>query len=196
MSATISSLDIFQKWLKAETYVTDFRPVELQEMIKIGCTIYDRDLKPLRKLPLDDIFVNDHDQDNIGQLAIETLIEGNSVLIFCASKDWCERLCLYLAHLIHNLQKSNRPEAAILNRIISKQLIDEVKNQLKNNCTGLDTDMEKYITYGCVYHHSGKKNQKNLNISRYYTLHIRRRIGLNSSPFDCEKNRITFKSTV
>lgn len=154
LSATLTDIEVIQQWLKAESYLTNFRPVELLEMIKIGRTVYDKNLKPLRELPFDDLFVND--LDNIGQLVIETLKDGFSVLIFCSSKDGCERLCLSLAKLIHNVLKSKRPESEQLKNAMSQESINEIKTQLRCCFTGLDSAMDKIITYGCFFHHSGK----------------------------------------
>lgn len=155
MSATLSNLDILKDWLQAESYHTDYRPVELQEMIKIGRNIYDKNMKLLRELPVkNDLFINDH--DNITQLVIETIADNFSILIFCASKDWCEKLSLNLAQSIHNiLKKDTLTESQALKNNLNQKLIDELKAQFKHCVAGLDTTLEKILSYGCAYHHSG-----------------------------------------
>jgi POLQ-like helicase len=45
LSATLGSIEKLQKFLKAEIFSTNFRPVELIENIKIGDTIYRYDNK-------------------------------------------------------------------------------------------------------------------------------------------------------
>ena len=64
MSATLPNLDLLAKWLKADLYKTDFRPVPLSEHIKINDEIFDskfkwvRNLNPLVKIPgdCDDVY--------------------------------------------------------------------------------------------------------------------------------------------
>ena len=45
MSATLPTL---AEWLDAVLYSTHFRPVPLQEMVKIGSTLYDTDFKKIQ----------------------------------------------------------------------------------------------------------------------------------------------------
>lgn len=45
MSATIGNLEEISKFLNAETYTGDFRPVELTEFVKCGESIYRVDWK-------------------------------------------------------------------------------------------------------------------------------------------------------
>ena len=39
MSATLPNLDMLAKWLSADLYCTDYRPVPLTEMIKVKCRL-------------------------------------------------------------------------------------------------------------------------------------------------------------
>lgn len=43
MSATLPNIDVLARWLDAELYVTDYRPVPLKEYIKCGDTIESMD---------------------------------------------------------------------------------------------------------------------------------------------------------
>lgn len=52
--------------------------------------IYDRDLQIIRELPVVPEIRNDI--ENIIQLCIETIEGGHSILIFCPTKNWCEKL--------------------------------------------------------------------------------------------------------
>lgn len=49
MSATLPNLSLLADWLGAELYQTDYRPVPLQEHLKVGCDIYDKTLAVVRQ---------------------------------------------------------------------------------------------------------------------------------------------------
>ncbi|KAH3724334.1 hypothetical protein DPMN_050150 [Dreissena polymorpha] len=50
MSATLPNLDLLARWLHADLYRTDFRPVPLAECVKIGNQVFDSEMKPLREV--------------------------------------------------------------------------------------------------------------------------------------------------
>uniref|UniRef100_A0A1A9VS42 DNA polymerase theta n=1 Tax=Glossina austeni TaxID=7395 RepID=A0A1A9VS42_GLOAU len=187
MSATLSNIELLKKWLDAELYITNFRPVALKEMIKIGNKIYDCNMKMLRTVAETTVNITepfpclDGDPDHVAQLCIETLLETCSVIVFCPSKDWCESLALKLAAAIHSLCKLNNEWGERLNSQLKRESIDEMKQQLRDIPTGLlrslypsilyrntylftvlisllkglDSVLEKTITYGCAFHHAG-----------------------------------------
>lgn len=61
----------------------------------MGVNIYDNKLSLVRKLAV--LPELEADVDNILQLCIETISAGNSVLIFCPTKKWCEKLAEQIA---------------------------------------------------------------------------------------------------
>lgn len=70
-------------------------------LIQIGQTIYDNKLCVLRRLtPMTELSM---DSDDILHLCIETISGGHSVLIFCPTKNWCEKLAGQLAAAISKL---------------------------------------------------------------------------------------------
>lgn len=155
MSATLPNLDLLTKWLDAQFYRTDFRPVELKEMVKLDGKIYDSKLKVVRQLDLELFAPFGKDPDGVGQLCVETILEGCSVIVFCPSKDWCESLSTHVAGYIYSIGKSKTELGELLRSKLDMDAIEEVKAQLRNCATGLDAVLEKCLSYACSFHHAG-----------------------------------------
>ncbi|ALC45469.1 mus308 [Drosophila busckii] len=156
MSATLANVELLQHWLNAELYITNYRPVALQEMIKLGSNIFDNKLSLLRDLNKScEVPTLSNDGDQVAQLCIETLLEGCSAVVFCPSKDWCENLAVQLATALHVLLKSDNPLAKRLRTQLNPTAIEDVKQQLRDIPTGLEAVLGKAITYGCAFHHAG-----------------------------------------
>lgn len=137
MSATLANVELLQRWLSAELYVTDYRPVALQEMIKVGTKIYDNQLRFLRDVSRNaELPGLANDSDQVAQLCIETLLEGCSVVVFCPSKDWCENLAVQLATAMHTLIKSDSQLAQKLRGQLNREALEDVKRQLRDIPTG------------------------------------------------------------
>lgn len=142
MSATLSNIELLKKWLDAELYITDFRPVALHEMIKIGNKIYDNRLNVLRSVTetlsnaKEPFPILQNDSDHVARLCIETLVDGCSVIVFCPSKDWCENLAMQLAGAIHALGKQGSEWGVKLRAQLNRQAINDVKQQLSDIPTG------------------------------------------------------------
>lgn len=113
MSATIGNLPELAKFLRADVYTRDFRPVELREFIKCG-----RDLMQIKSGAsassgdLADTFLFDRsvefnyrddverrDPDHLAGLVSEVIPE-QSVLVFCPSKLNCENVAKLLSQLL------------------------------------------------------------------------------------------------
>lgn len=50
------------------------------------------------------------DEEHIVSLCYETVTEGHSVLLFCPSKNWCEKLADIIAREFFNLKQTGRNE--------------------------------------------------------------------------------------
>jgi superfamily II RNA helicase len=119
MSATLPNLDEICQWMDATLYMTNFRPVEVNEYIKVGHQIFTtRDFvnqkydEPVTDIGFDSDWVKQtkHDRYKILPLILETvtnkaspdaLTDSNrtgSVLVFCSSKNECERICYSLCY--------------------------------------------------------------------------------------------------
>ncbi|CRL08644.1 CLUMA_CG021390, isoform A [Clunio marinus] len=152
MSATLPNVELLRDWLKAEFYRTDYRPIELREMIKIGKNIYDQRMKLLKEIDetWKDFFPNDSDE--VCQLSMETILENCQLIIFCPSKDWCEQLSTNLARGIHGMLKTNA--GGIVN-ILNKMRIEMLLEQAKALASGVDEKLIRNLGYGCAFHHAG-----------------------------------------
>ncbi|NXL77581.1 DPOLQ polymerase, partial [Leptocoma aspasia] len=155
MSATLPNLGLLASWLDAELYCTDFRPVPLKEWVKIGSNIYDSSMNLVRefqpKLQLKG------DEDHIVSLCYETVCGGHSVLLFCPSKNWCEKLADIIAREFYSLQQteSSAKNSALAPVVVDREGIDEVLDQLKRSISGLDSVLQRTLPWGVAFHHAG-----------------------------------------
>ncbi|XP_054244104.1 DNA polymerase theta [Indicator indicator] len=155
MSATLPNLGLLASWLDAELYCTDFRPVPLKEWVKIGSNIYDSSMNLVRefqpKLQLKG------DEDHVVSLCYETVCDGHSVLLFCPSKNWCEKLADIIAREFYSLQQaeSSAKNSACAQTVVAREGIEEVLDQLKRSISGLDSVLQRTLPWGVAFHHAG-----------------------------------------
>lgn len=159
MSATLPNIDLLARWLEADLYHTDFRPIALVEMLKVGNTIYSASGEAIRYLKgtLHGYTVP-KDADHVALLCLETILDGCAVIVFCPSKDWCEQLAISLASTLHTLRKENHPHDELRRRLreqLDGERQEEVLLQLRNCPAGLDSVLEKTVRYGVAFHHAG-----------------------------------------
>ncbi|XP_004709845.1 DNA polymerase theta [Echinops telfairi] len=156
MSATLPNLGLVASWLNAELYHTDFRPVPLTESVKIGNSIYDSSMKLVREFQ-PTIQVKG-DEDHIVSLCYETVHNSHSVLLFCPSKKWCEKLSDIIAREFYNLH--HQAEGVVKPPGLPPVILDqkgllEVMDQLKRLPSGLDSVLKKTVPWGVAFHHAG-----------------------------------------
>ena len=153
MSATLPNISMLATWLDAELYCTDFRPTPLQEMVKIGSTIYDTNFKKLREFDQSESIPGD--EDNILLICRERILNGHSVLIFCPTKAWCENLATTLAEAQSGFINCNHSTAECGANPIDTPGLVGVCEQLRRTQVGLDHVLEKTIPHGVAFHHAG-----------------------------------------
>jgi DNA polymerase theta len=96
MSATLPNLGAVARWLGAALHVSHFRPVPLRQWVKVGRELQDPGGAVVRTLAPPPGW-EASDPDLVAWLVGETVEEGHSVLLFCASKALCERSAKALA---------------------------------------------------------------------------------------------------
>ncbi|XP_015756078.1 PREDICTED: DNA polymerase theta-like [Acropora digitifera] len=164
MSATLPNLDMLAKWLSADLYFTDHRPVPLTEMIKIGSTLFDGNLTKIREISGGTVA---GDEDHVIPLCKETITEGHSVLVFCPTKNWCEKLAESIArHFAEigslGLQEDRNGKDQGEGFVKASALITfdyvalkEVIEQLKRTQVGLDSVLSRLVPHAVAFHHAG-----------------------------------------
>ncbi|CAG0883209.1 unnamed protein product [Darwinula stevensoni] len=163
MSATLPNLDILASWISADLYKTDFRPVPLTEIIKIGSGLYDKNLCKVAELSVTMAIKND--QDHLVQLCLETVAAGHSVLVFCPTKAWCENLADNVSKEFYSLGKDPdgyagkseklRKSGYALRQNLSGEKLREILEALKKTPAGLDSILGKTVPFGIAFHHAG-----------------------------------------
>lgn len=153
MSATLPNLEVLAAWLDAELFITDFRPIPLEEYCLVGKKIYDKKGTYLRSI--DDNTGLENENGSVLNICLETIKEGCSVLIFCMTKNRCESLAQSIAATFFNLGCTNNEIGTILRNQLNTERIAEVLEQLKNCPVGLDNILKNIVSFGVAYHHAG-----------------------------------------
>nr|XP_053647287.1 DNA polymerase theta-like [Cherax quadricarinatus] len=157
MSATLPNLKLLAGWLDSALYNTDFRPVPLTERVKIGRALYDPTMNKVREL--DPLLTVKDDSDHLIQLCLETVLEGFSVLVFCPTKAWCEKMAECVAKEFFRIGKADSQYPPELGRKLRDSLDSEgirrVINALHKCPVGLDDVLSRSISFGAAFHHAG-----------------------------------------
>ena len=154
------------KWLSADLYFTDHRPVPLTEMVKAGSTLYNVNMNKIRDIRTGLCSVPG-DDDHVIPLCKETIAEGCAVLVFCPTKNWCEKLAesiaKHFAEIGHAaLQDGCRTNSEDGGFVKASSLVTfdyaalrEVLEQLKRTQVGLDSVLSRTVPHGVAFHHAG-----------------------------------------
>jgi replicative superfamily II helicase len=86
------------EWLNSKLYISNYRPVPLNEYVIYENQVLDKNKKIVRELKT----TTKNDPDNLISICLE-IIPENSILIFCYSKQACEKCA---THLIKNFPVS------------------------------------------------------------------------------------------
>ncbi|ROT77098.1 putative DNA polymerase theta-like [Penaeus vannamei] len=157
MSATLPNLDLLSHWLSSQLYSTDFRPIPLLQTVKIGKAVYDSSMTKIRDL--DPLLTVKGDSDHLIQLCLETVLDGLSVLVFCPTKAWCEKLAEAVAREFFNIGKADSKYPAEVSIRLRASLdsdgIARVMQAMRKCPVGLDNVLARSIAFGAAYHHAG-----------------------------------------
>lgn len=166
MSATLPNVNDLATWIRGSLYCTAFRPVALDLLVCCenrllrAKTVSDQcpgsypveayhvvfeSVRMVRKLQLPRAI----DAEGFISLALETLQSGRSVLLFCPSKERCERCCDLLAEALNGdtIVRSDHDRVQ-LGR-------SGVLNELQQTPVGICPRLLKAVPHGVAYHHAG-----------------------------------------
>ncbi|XP_071009232.1 helicase POLQ-like [Oncorhynchus clarkii lewisi] len=165
MSATLGNLQDIQKFLKAESYTNDFRPVELKEYVKLKDSIYEVDPKEEECFRFSRVLnfkyssaMQKIDQDHIVALVTE-VIPSQSCLVFCPTKKNCENVAgMICKYLKEDFIQHKQAEKAVL------------LGELRSSGNGsLCPVLKKTVPYGLAYHHSGLTSEERKLVEEAYS---------------------------
>ncbi|KAK4757829.1 hypothetical protein SAY87_019130 [Trapa incisa] len=148
MSATMPNVAAVADWLQAALYQTEFRPVPLEEYIKVGNNIYNKSMEVVRTISKG----ADHcgkDPDHIVELCNEVIQDGHSVLIFCSSRKGCESTARHVSKFLKKFSVD------IQNDDTGFSTITSALDALGRSPAGLDPTLEETLPSGVAYHHAG-----------------------------------------
>ncbi|CRK99220.1 CLUMA_CG012478, isoform A, partial [Clunio marinus] len=172
MSATISNLKEIARFLNADVYTREFRPVELKEYVKIGSDIFSVDGKTRYISDAFKVSRNDfgkeytrqmlkRDPDHLAALSLE-IIPKSSCLIFCATKQNCENVAKLLTELLpQELIEWKKEEKSTL--------MEHIKADANGRICPI---LAKTIPFGIAYHHSGMTNDERKHLEEAYRCNI------------------------
>ncbi|NWX91589.1 HELQ Helicase, partial [Nothoprocta pentlandii] len=165
MSATLNNVGDLQKFLQADYYTNNFRPVELKEYIKIRDAIYEVDSKAECGFTFSRLLsfkyssnLEKADPDHIIALVTE-VIPKYSCLIFCPTKKNCENVAAMVCKYLNRDFKAHR----------EKEKQDLIKNLKAIGNGSICPVLKQTIPFGIAYHHSGLTNDERKSIEEAYS---------------------------
>lgn len=151
MSATMPNMEAIARWLNAELYRAAFRPIPLQRFLVSGRSVKDPSGTVVRELPP----AEQGDHAHLVHLVRETLDQGGSVLVFCATKRGCELTARLLADRI-DVPELRRPGAGVQGAPDAPTTREEAAEALRRGGPASDGDsLAEAVGRGVAWHHSG-----------------------------------------
>ncbi|XP_065212353.1 helicase POLQ-like [Planococcus citri] len=156
MSATVGNLNEISRFLNAQLYNHDFRPVELIEYMKYENKVFrvERNSEKGCNIVQDRVLVENYtpemkkiDPAFLG-LLVHEVIPDDSCLVFCSTK----KLCSSFAILICRISMRPLREIKVQEK---KALLETMQEENQGN---VDEILKKTIPYGVAFHHSGLTN--------------------------------------
>jgi hypothetical protein len=176
LSATVPNIGDLARWLDADLYVTDFRPIPLSESVVCGGQVHNGRGDRLRTLAFEDDKDREGDPDAVGLLCAEAVAAHKSALVFCATKKATQHCANLIAGSLARSAararaRTAKPPAdgsgtggrgAVVEGSVEGegqemlvQQRQEVLEQLRAAPSGMDAMLSKTILQGVAFHHAG-----------------------------------------
>lgn len=84
---------------------------------------------------------------------MESIVKGESVLVFCSSKAETEKLALAMSHHFEECFKLSKNQNHISS--LNKQSLKSVKQMFHHEIQFVDDNLQKTIPHGIAFHHAG-----------------------------------------
>ncbi|NXX46024.1 HELQ Helicase, partial [Tricholaema leucomelas] len=165
MSATLNNVGDLQRFLRADCYSSDFRPVELKEYVKVRDAIYRVDSKAEGGFTFARLLsfkysssLEKADPDHILALVTE-VIPRYSCLIFCPTKKNCENVAVMVSKYLKKEFRAHREKE-------KQELLQSLKAIGSGSVCPV---LKQTIPLGIAYHHSGLTNDERKSIEEAYS---------------------------
>ncbi len=142
LSATITNIDHFSKWIDGEEVKVNWRPVPLVEAVLYNHEEYFPNGNIKR--------INDITGDPVIDKTIQTLEEKGQVLIFTQSRNEAKRRAKRIANILKKYMDKLFTQE-------EKRLLMEYSQTILNigEQTKLSEELSKVVKYGVAFHHAG-----------------------------------------
>ncbi|XP_069450665.1 helicase POLQ-like isoform X2 [Ovis canadensis] len=165
MSATLNNVEDLQKFLQAEYYTSQFRPVELKEYMKINDTIYEVDSRAENGMTFSRLLnykysdtLKKMDPDHLVALVTE-VIPNYSCLVFCPTKKNCENVAEMICKSLSKEYLKHKEKE-------KQEVIMNLKNVSGGNLCRV---LKRTIPFGVAYHHSGLTSDERKLLEEAYS---------------------------
>uniref|UniRef100_A0A674A3K6 Helicase, POLQ like n=1 Tax=Salmo trutta TaxID=8032 RepID=A0A674A3K6_SALTR len=165
MSATLGNVQDLQRFLSADNYTNDFRPVELKEYVKLKDSIYEVDPKEEECFRFSRLLnfkyssaIQKIDQDHIVALVTE-VIPSQSCLVFCPTKTNCENMAeMICKYMKKDFIQCKQAEKAVL--------LGELRSSGNGSLCPVLKKTGQAIRH---YHHSGLTSEERKLVEEAYS---------------------------
>ncbi|XP_070647807.1 helicase POLQ-like isoform X2 [Bos indicus] len=165
MSATLNNVEDLQKFLQAEYYTSQFRPVELKEYLKINDTIYEVNSRAENGMTFSRLLnykysdtLKKMDPDHLVALVTE-VIPSYSCLVFCPTKKNCENVAEMICKSLSKEYLKHKEKE-------KQEVIQNLKNVSGGNLCRV---LRHTIPFGVAYHHSGLTSDERKLLEEAYS---------------------------